>query len=148
MPKRNDNSLDKLITSRHLIPIMSNSKWVKLLTVLVENHRIVLECGVKLIWEDEGVKRLLVIDEHTSYNFDYYDTALEAMISGSPVLNGWCAYKEIEWLDFPRFIGNIESEKQDITSIQQKIAGIGQFRLELSDDRLRLYAYIPVSATS
>ncbi|GAB3648871.1 hypothetical protein GCM10027594_24280 [Hymenobacter agri] len=137
--KRADADLDKVILESNLHPLMSNAKWVKLIATLVKNWFLVHECKVKLIWEDESVERLLAIDEHTSYQFNYYASAMEAMIIGRPRL-GWAAYKEIEWLDFPRFASS-NSLPQDLLSIQQKIDSIGKFQMELSPDNLRLYAY-------
>ena len=127
--KRDDAALDKVILAANLHPLMSNAKWVKLIATLVENWFLVQECKVKLIWEDKSVDRRLAIDEHTSYQFNYYANAMEAMIIGSPRL-GWAAYKEIEWLDFPR----LSSDKvvtQDLTAIQQKIEAVGEFQMDL-----------------
>ncbi|MCR5889308.1 hypothetical protein LRS06_16350 [Hymenobacter sp. J193] len=135
---RDNISIERLITEKRLSPLMSNAKWLKLLSALVENAALIAECRVKLIWEQETMIRWLVFDEDTSYRFDYYDTAMEAMITGNP--RGWYAYKEIEWLEFPRFISN-KSVVQDLHAIQLQIQAIGQFQLELSDENLRLYAY-------
>ncbi|MBB4600850.1 hypothetical protein HNQ93_001789 [Hymenobacter luteus] len=70
---------------------------------------------------------------------------MESMVTGVPALSGWCAYKEIEWLDFPRSIHNDQSKEQDIISIRRKVEEVGQFQIELSNDRLRLYSYISAS---
>ena len=137
--KRDDADLDKIIFKFNLYPLMSNAKWVKIIATLAENWSLVQECRVKLIWEDENVDRRLVIDEHTSCQFNYYASAMEAMISGRPRL-GWAAYKEIEWLDFPRFSSD-KAMNQDILVIQKKIEAFGQFRMDLSLENLRLYAY-------
>jgi hypothetical protein len=51
------------------------------------------------------------------------------MISGKPHLN-WTAYKEIEWLAFPRFF-SLKAAEQDLGAIQQ-LEAVGQFRLEAS----------------
>lgn len=128
-----------MIASTQLKPLMNNAKWVKLLALLVANADLVDNCRVKLIWEEGEATRQLVFDEHTSYNFDYYDSAMESMITGKP--RGWYAYNEIEWLDFPRFIAD-KHHRQDIEAIQHKIELLGHFKLELSADYLRLYAYL------
>ncbi|WP_315998774.1 hypothetical protein [Hymenobacter endophyticus] len=117
---------------------MSNTKWVKLLHLLVENATLISECRVKLIWEQGAAERRLVFDENTSYRFDYYDTAMEAMVTGTP--RGWYEYKEIEWLDFPR-VTNTGEMAQDVKAIQRQIESIGRFRLALEEGNLRLYAY-------
>ena len=137
--KRDDADLDKVILKSNLHPLMSNAKWVKLITTLVENWSLVRECRVKLIWEDENVDRWLTIDEHTSYQFNYYASAMEAMIIGRPRL-GWAVYKEIERLDFPQFSSD-KAVAQDLRVIQQIIEAAGRFQMNLSPDSLHLYAY-------
>jgi hypothetical protein len=136
---RDEESLDKVILAAQLQPLLSNAKWVKLLTTLVAQWPLVQACQVKLIWEDTSNERWLQLDEHTSYQFNYYASAMEAMISGKPHL-GWTAYKEIEWLDFPRFFSPKAAE-QDLGAIQRQLEAVGQFRLETSPTQLRLYAY-------
>jgi hypothetical protein len=137
--RRDDEALNKVIQSAKLQPLISNARWVKLLTALVAKWPLVQACKVKLIWEDASVERWLHLDEHTYYHFDYYDSAMEAMISGTPKL-GWAAYKEIEWLDFPSFFSD-KAIAQDLRLIQQRIEEVGQFNLAATSDHLRLYAY-------
>ena len=136
---RDEEALNKVILAARLQPLLSNAKWVKLLTTLVAQWPLVQACQVKLIWEDARNERWLHLDEQTSYQFNYYASAMEAMISGKPNLN-WTAYKEIEWLDFPRFFSP-KAVEQDLPAIQQHLATVGQFRLQALSDRLRLYAY-------
>jgi hypothetical protein len=136
---RDEEALDKVLLAAQLQPLLSNARWVKLLTTLVAQWPLVQACQVKLIWEDASNERWLHLDEQTSYQFDYYASAMEAMISGKPQLN-WTVYKEIEWLDFPRFFSP-KAVEQDLLAIQQHLATVGQFRLEALPDRLRLYAY-------
>ena len=84
-----------------------------------------------------------MIHENIEYGFDYYADAMESMISGTPV--GWYAYKEIEWLDFPKIVTDNAGRnviEQDIASINKLICKLGQFYLELTNDNLRLYAYL------
>jgi len=138
--RRDDEALDKLIQTAQLQPLFSNAKWVKLLDTLVANWPSIRTCTVKLIWEEASGERRLLFDEDTSYEFDYYSSAMEAMITGSPRL-GWAAYKEIEWLDFPRFLKSGAGE-QDLGWWQQQLAQIGQFKVAESPDNLRLYAYV------
>jgi hypothetical protein len=137
--RRDDETLDRLILTAKLQPLMSNAKWVKLLTTLVANWQLIQECKVKLMWEDASVERWLRIEEGTSYEFDYYASAMEAMIVGTPRL-GWADYKEIEWLDFPKLPRNKACIK-DLKAIQQKIEEVGRFQFDASPDNLRLYAY-------
>lgn len=138
MTQPDEAGLDKLIARTHLQPLLSNAKWVKLLTGLVQQWPAVQECQVKLIWEADYSGRHLFFNEHTSYDFNYYAQAMEAMVSGPP--RGWYAYREVEWLSFPQ----VTSDKgvvQDLDALQQHLAAIGQFRLVRLPDSLRLYAY-------
>jgi hypothetical protein len=137
--RRSDEALDWVILKAKLHPLMSNAKWVKLITTLIANWQLIQECRVKLIWEDASVERWLRIEEEASYEFDYYANAMEAMIVGTPRL-GWAAYKEIEWLDFPRFSRG-KVGVQDLKAIRQKIEEVGHFQFDASLDNLRLYAY-------
>nr|GFC82981.1 hypothetical protein [Tanacetum cinerariifolium] len=81
---RSDEFLDRVIAKRGLVGYLNNAKWVKLLHALVAHYSLIKECQVKLVWEEEYSDRLLRIDENTEYLFDYYDQAMEAMITGKP----------------------------------------------------------------
>ena len=122
---------------------MSDSKWVRLITALVANAAEIKECLVKPIWDNVEPTRQLYLDENMHYDFNYYATAMEAMVSGKP--RGWYTYKEIEWLDFPRVVtskrvGIIDTQSLDM--IKEVIDQVGQFHIELTEENLRLYAYI------
>jgi hypothetical protein len=134
--KRDDAELDKIILHAGLQALMSNAKWVKLLDTLVQHWHLLRECKVKLIWEGSDMERWLLLDEDTRYGFDYYATAMEAMVSGKP--RGWYAYKEIEWLELFPSPGD---ETQHLDLLQQQIAQLGRFRVERSPNKLHLYAY-------
>jgi hypothetical protein len=131
---RDDKFLDKIIQEKFTANFMNNKKWVKLISTLVSNQDKIKKCLIKPIWEDLEPTRHLIIDESTTYNFDYYDNSMEAMVSGTP--RGWYTYKEIEWLDFPK------REDQNLTEIQDLLNQIGQFKTELTNSNLRLYAYL------
>jgi hypothetical protein len=134
--KRDNAALDKTILAAGLQSLMSNAKWVKLLDMLVQHWHLLQECKVKLIWEGPEAERWLLLDENRSYGFDYYATAVEGLISGKP--RGWYAYKEIEWVElFP----SPSDEGQHLDLLQEQMAQLGQFRVERSADKLRLYAY-------
>lgn len=135
---RDDAYLREVIREKFSTSLMSDSKWVKLLDALVANVAEVKLCLVKPIWEETAPHRQLWIDEPTRYNFDYYATAMEAMVSGKP--RGWYAYKEIEWLDFPRIV-NATGATQDLEAIKHILDSAGQFALNSTPDNLRLYAY-------
>lgn len=144
---RSDTKLDRIVLNRFSCSYMSNAKWVKLIKALVHMHPLVRQCQVKLIWDEEI--RELCLDEHTTYLFDYYDTVMEAMISGYP--KGWYAYKEIEWLSFPldvelpvnknNLCAGTKRVPQDVEAIARGIRELGQFALEQSEKSLMLYAY-------
>jgi hypothetical protein len=140
---REDRYLDELIEQKSSVSLRSNAKWVKLIAALVAHADTIKECLVKLVWEEQEPIRHLQFDEHTRYDFDYYASAMESMVSGKP--SGWYAYKEIEWLDFPRLVvtkGKAESIMQDLDGIKLMLTGVGQFQLELTQENLRLYAYL------
>lgn len=143
---REDEYLDKIIKKDFSACLMNNRKWVKLLCILIENSNIVKGCMVKVIWDSKEPLRQLRFDENTQYEFDYYESAMEAMISGNPT--GWYAYKEIEWLDFPLMVAIMDNsklqktEEQNLNLIKTKISEAGQFYLEHKHDNLRLYGYI------
>lgn len=135
---RDDKNLDRIINERGLVGFLSNAKWVKILDTLVVNYHLIKECQVKLIWEEEYTGRILLINENTYYQFDYYNSAMEAMITGGP--SGWYDYREIEWLAFPHYPAK-QSGEQDLHGIQAAIASIGQIALTVTPDTLRLDAY-------
>ncbi|NML64992.1 hypothetical protein HHL22_07210 [Hymenobacter sp. RP-2-7] len=140
-----DKQLDKLIAANSLLPYMSNRKWVKLLHALITHADEVQECRVKLLWEAEGQMRHLLFDENTSFGFDYYQEAMEAMVSGPP--RGWYGYREIEWLDFPRIATRREGRPpmpitQNLKFIQAVVNQVGKFHIELEDNNLRVYCYL------
>lgn len=135
---REDDFLDRVVAKRGLVGYLNNAKWVKLLHTLVAHHSFINECQVKLIWEEVYTGRLLCLNENTEYQFNYYDQAMEAMITGKP--HGWWAYREIEWLEFPRYPTESSGE-QDLATIQAALTSIGQMPLVLTQESLRLEAY-------
>jgi len=140
---REESYLEELIRDEFSVLLMSNSKWVKLIAALIANWQEVNQCLVKPIWDDKPPFRRLLFDEHTHYNFDYYAAAMEAMVSDKP--RGWYAYKEIEWLDFPRQLTintAAPDAVQNLELIKQIIDGIGEYFIELTPNNLRLYAYL------
>lgn len=132
--KPDDNALERLIRRRFTASVMSDAKWVRVISWIVTNAAWLKACQVKLVW-DEAVRDLLY-DEHSSFQFDFYDHAMEAMISGKPL--GFYSYREIEWLEFP---ARIRSMPQDLIRIQADLAQVGRFDLERTHTGLRLFAY-------
>lgn len=143
--KTDDAKIDKIIADNFLKRTINNEKWVNVISTLVDNFNEIKECKVKLIWETDSEFRRLKIGEFVHYNFDFYETAMEAMISGSP--KGWYAYKEIEWIDFPRqaiSYENIETgiaTEQNLKLIEELFHKIGIFETRIDEQNLRIYAY-------
>ncbi len=118
---------DKIISDKFSCTYMNNTKWVKLLDALIENHQLISQILLKLVW-DENI-RILYIDETTSKDFDYYPKAMEGLISGAPI--GWYDYKEIEWVEFSEMALELES----------LLNTIGKFEYEILQDKLKLFCY-------
>jgi hypothetical protein len=119
--------LETILRERKLSSCMNNAKWVKLLSALVEIAESLEIVRIKLIWDEQiGI---LKIDSYTSYDFDFYAAAMEAMVS---LVHGWCDYKEIEWLE-------ISSANLDL--VREHLQGIAQFALEETEIGLRIYGY-------
>ncbi|GAB2871314.1 hypothetical protein GCM10027044_36960 [Hymenobacter ruber] len=110
---------------------------------MVENHNLIRECQVKLIWEQEYLGRWLLINEYTDYQFNYYCKSMEAMITGKP--RGWYDYREIEWVEFPRHLTD-QAGEQDLDAIQSALSQAGQLPFVLTDASLRLEAYRAAAA--
>lgn len=135
-PHQDDAALDRLV-ARFSVSLMSNAKWVRLLDALTAAPEIVTRCTAKLAWDD-AVRSFRIAGAH--YGFDYYDRAVEGLISGPP--SGWYQYREIEWIAFPRTHGSPARRiEQDLGAIRDRIHGLGQFALQADPDELRLYAY-------
>ncbi len=128
-PSKPDKQIktDKIIHQKYTAAFMSNAKWVKLITVLIENHNLIENCRVKLVWDD--AVRTLQLDENTSFGFDFYEKSMEAMVSNCP--QGWCDYKEIECLEL----------SGDVAGIEAVLLNIGKFEYEKNKNSLRLYGY-------
>ncbi len=123
------NNKDKIALS-FSSSFMNDSKWVKLLCELSENEVLIDHSNVKLIWDDEI--RDIYIDDDIAYQFDFYDHSMESMISGYP--KGWYDYKEIEWLE-------MKSDAKNMRKILHLLNSIGQFEIEFTNNKLRLYGY-------
>jgi hypothetical protein len=133
---RSDQALNKLIAARFSASLMSNAKWVKLITKLVELSPSIDSCSVKLIWDDTN--RELFIDENTTYQFDYYPEAMEAMISGEPL--GWYRYKEIEWIEIIP-LKNSAAKPVRNDPLYGQILQVGIFEFENWEGKLKIYSY-------
>ena len=109
---------DRIIAKEMVIRSMSDATWVRLLTALSENIDQSISILVKLVWDNEP--RTMWI-RGAQLNFDYYASAIEAMIGGFP--RGWYDFNEIEWIAF--------SEPDDhLHTLNQQLDSVGMFDLE------------------
>ena len=125
------DSIDKIIKQNYTSNFMNNSKWVKLIELLVKNHKLFDVCNVKLIYDNEI--RQLIIEGNETFDFDYYKDSMEGMVTKT-ITPGWVLYKEIEWISFP-------SDKGNTHELEKLINQIGEFRSNLTADYFRIFAY-------
>ncbi len=138
-PVRSTEYLDKIIRERFSGTLMSDRKWVKLLGRLVDHAHLVKKCRVKLVWEEDSGRELF-IHPHQSYQFDYYASAMEGMVSGPP--GGWYAYREIEWIAFPRHTGTGSGDPvQDLQAIHRLLEPVAELSVEMGEEALKIYGY-------
>ncbi len=123
------NKLDRLI-GQYSGSFMSNVKWVKLLDVLSSIEGLNCKASVKLVWDDKP--RDFRLDDEIEFKFDYYESAMEAMITGYP--NGWYDYKEIEWL-------KITAKEELLRKITLAMCDVGKFETRLKPNEIILFAY-------
>ena len=137
MKKQNSSNpkIDKIILTNYTASFMNNSKWVKLIHLLVDNAQLIERCDVKLIYDDKI--RKLIINGDEQFDFDFYENAMEAMII-DPVTPGWTLYKEIEWIRFP--ISGENSE--NIIKLKQLVEKSGEFHADLTDEYYRILAHM------
>lgn len=125
-------SIEKEVSkfSQHL---MSNAKWIKLIDHLVNNMDEIKKIQFKRVQDDRIGE--LYLDENSSFEFDYWQTAFEGINS----FGGWLQYKEIEYLSFPEKVDS--KTEQDLEKISTIIQTIGEFYLESDKNELKLICY-------
>lgn len=125
-------SIEKEVSkfSQHL---MSNAKWIKLIGHLVNNMDEIKKIQFKRVQDDRIGE--LYLDENSSFEFDYWQTAFEGINS----FGGWLQYKEIEYLSFPEKVDY--RTEQDLEKISTIIQTIGEFYLESDKNELKLICY-------
>lgn len=116
--------------SQHL---MSNAKWIKLIDHIVNNMDEIKKIQFKRVQDDRIGE--LYLDENSSFEFDYWQTAFEGINS----FGGWLQYKEIEYLSFPEKVDS--KTEQDLEKISIIIQTIGEFYLESDKNELKLICY-------
>ncbi len=136
--KRYDAQIDREIEkavirfSEHL---MSNSKWVRLIDKLVDNSEKIKKIEFKKVQLDKVGELYLEVD--TTFGFDYWQNGFE----GHNSLGGWLTFKEIEYLIFPRIVDKESDTKQDLDEIINLINSVGQFALDIDDEKVKLICY-------
>jgi hypothetical protein len=125
-------NLDKFVAEKFSASYMSNAKWLKLIEALT--HELdQIHFRYKLIYSDV-IKRLTL------------DMAEDAPFIIEPI-----HYKEVEWIEFPteyedyKNPNNLKAGKriynQDLKTIEAILTKVGTFKLELSPEHIKLFAY-------
>ena len=127
-----EKNIEKIIHESNFSSFMNNSKWEKLLEILIEKFDSLL-IRYKLIGRDK-------ISETVFNIVDFSPFFIE------PIL-----YKEIEWIEFPQkmiMINNKRASRQTISENHQNISEIenlinktGVFNLEKDNGTIKLYGY-------
>ena len=136
--KRYDVQIDREIekaVSRFSEHLMSNSKWVRLINKLVDNSEKIKKIKFKKVQLDKVGE--LYLEEDTTFGFDYWQNGFE----GCNSLGGWLVYKEIEYLIFPRIVDKESATEQDLNEIFNLIKSVGQFELEIDEEKVKLICY-------
>lgn len=115
-------------------PLMSNSKWIKLIDELIENSDKIRKIQFKKVQNDKIGE--LYLDENTIYEHDYWQNGFE----GSNSFGEWLEYREIEYLIFTKIIDS-KNNVQNIEEIKLTIEKVGHFYLEIDKNELKLFCY-------
>lgn len=115
-------------------PLMSNSKWIRLINKLVENADKILKIEFKKVQQDHIGELYLARD--TEYGFDYWQNGFE----GCNSLGGWLLFKEVEYLVFQKTVSNKYGEHY-LEQIEALLESVGQFSIEKDENRLKLLCY-------
>ena len=126
--KEIDNAISKFSQ-----PLMSNSKWVKLIEQIVDNADEIKKILFKKVQNNKIGE--LYLDSGSIFEFDYWQTGFE----GNNSFNDWLEYREIEYLIFPKVIDS--QTNQDLDRIFTLIKEVGEFYLELDENELKLVCY-------
>lgn len=136
---RKDEQLYKEIekaASRFSQHLMSNSKWVRLIDKLVENADKIKKVEFKRIQNNRDGE--LYLAEDFALGFEYWQTGFE----GCNSTNSWLLFKEIEYLIFPKIVDRDNHVEQDLEQIAAIINSVGEFSLDMDEDRLKLSCYL------
>lgn len=114
-------------------PLMSNSKWVRLIEQIVVHSDEIRKIEFKKIHSERIGE--LYLNEESIFEFDYWQTGFEANNSFNECLE----YREIEYLIFPKVIS--PNTNQDLKRISDIIKNAGEFDLEFNENELKLICY-------
>lgn len=114
---------------------MSNAKWVRLIDKLVENADQILKIQFKKVQHDTIGE--LFVDKDMTFGFDYWQEGFEECNS----LGGPLAFKEIEYLIFPKKVDGDQPLEQDLSFMEALIKSVGHFDLEIAPNRIQLNCY-------
>ena len=125
--------IDELVKKNYSNSYLNNTKWYKLIDVLTTEFNEFF-INYKLIYDG-------VIGGYLFDSVDFKPYFLEPI-----------KYKEVEWIEFPNQYeywvntNNLKAGKktytQDLSAIQSKIVSIGEFKIDVLENKLKLYAYI------
>lgn len=115
--------------------LMSNAKWVRLIDKLVENADQILKIQFKKVQHDTIGE--LFVDKDMTFGFDYWQEGFEECNS----LGGPLAFKEIEYLIFPKKVDGDQPLEQDLSFMEALIKSVGHFDLEIAPNRIQLNCY-------
>lgn len=131
-----DIELEKFVRKTFSYEIMSNSKWLKLIQLIINNSDSFKKIEFKKVLNDEIGE--LFISENTVYEFDFWKTGFE----GCNSFGGWLLYKEIEYLKFPaKLIVKDKPVSQNLLEIKNLIDSVGKFDYEITNHNLYFNCY-------
>ena len=132
--EQNIREIEKSV-SRFSEHLMSDSKWVRLISGLIKNADKIKKIEFRKVQNKQRGE--LYINSDTKFNFDYWQNGFE----GNNSLGGWITFKEIEYLVFPKIVNKEAQLEQDLDTIKQIIENVGLFSLDIDDNRIKLICY-------
>lgn len=132
--EQNIREIEKSV-SRFSEHLMSDSKWVRLISGLIKNADKIKKIEFRKVQNKQRGE--LYINSDTKFNFDYWQNGFE----GNNSLGGWITFKEIEYLVFPKIVNKEAQLEQDLGKIKEIIESIGLFSLDMDDNRIKLICY-------
>jgi hypothetical protein len=128
---------------------MSNSKWKKLFLTLFENIDKVKSCEV-FDFFNPGLIYITTDLQNIEYGKHIHNECIDKILLNDSLDGGdACYYREIEYLEFLKYwkgrkLGRLVAPKiiyQDTDKIKEVISKIGKFKLEETEEYLRVIGY-------